>query len=105
MGIALIVAVECQVLHWLGFGAPAVSHGIAVVLVCLAYGWEIRGGAVIALLAPLAFGVYLIHPLVGHTLRRIPGLSGSYVLVILLAVSASALATWIMMRTPLKRFV
>jgi len=105
VGIALIVAVECQVLHWLGFGAAVVSHGIAVVLVCLAYGWEIRGGAVIRSLAPLAFGVYLIHPLVGHALRRIPGISGSYGLVILLTVSASALATLIVMRTPLRRFV
>lgn len=104
-GIALIVVVECQVLHWLGFGAAVISHGVAVVLVCLAYGWEIRGGAVIALLAPLAFGVYLIHPLVGHALRRVPQISGSYGLVILLTVSVAALATWILRRTPLKRFV
>jgi len=104
-GIALIVAIECQVLHRLGFGTSVVPHGIAVLLVCLAYGWPIQGGRIALSMAPLAFGVYLIHPLVGHALRGVPQISGSYGLVIPLTVSVAALVTLILKRTPLKRFV
>jgi surface polysaccharide O-acyltransferase-like enzyme len=103
--IALIVAIECQMLQWLGLGSPVIPHGIGLALVCLAYWWETRGNIVVASLASLTFGVYLIHPLVIHVLRRTSATNDHYVLFILLTVCISALATLILMRTPLRRFV
>ncbi len=103
--IALIVAIECETLQWLGFGSPAIPYGIGLVLVCLAYCWEIRSDIVVTSLASLTFGVYLIHPLVAHALRRVPATNDHYVVFILLTVCISALATLVLMKTPLKRFV
>jgi surface polysaccharide O-acyltransferase-like enzyme len=103
--IAMVVAIECQILYRLGFGPQVLPHGIGVTLVCVAYCWEVRGGTVIASLAPLAFGVYLIHPLVAYALRALPAINGHHLVVIPLTVCISALATLVLMRTPLKQFV
>jgi len=105
VGIALVVATECQILHRVGLGNPVLPHGIATMMVCLAYCWPIRSDAVVAALSPLAFGVYLIHPLVAHVLHRIPLANDSCLIAIPLTVSVAALAALVLRRTPLRRFV
>lgn len=103
--IALMVAIECLILQHLGFGSPVVPYIIGLVLVCLAYCWDIRSDMIVASLAPLTFGIYLIHPLIIPVLRRVPTMEDHYVVLVLLTVCVSALATLVLMSTPLRRFV
>ncbi|MGE5295818.1 MAG: acyltransferase family protein [Solirubrobacterales bacterium] len=105
LAISLIVILECQVLYWFGFGVPLLPYAIGVVSVCFAYCWEIRSDVVVASLAPLTFGVYLIHPLVILGLRQISAMDGHYAVFVSLSVCISALATLILMKTPLRQFV
>jgi surface polysaccharide O-acyltransferase-like enzyme len=103
--IASMVAIEYGILQHFGLGGPVIPHGIGLILVCLAYCWDIGGDGIVASAAPLTFGIYLIHPLVIHALRRVPTMEDHYVLFVLLTVCVSALATLVLMRTPLRRFV
>lgn len=103
--IALMVAIECLILQHFGFGVAALPYGIGLALVCLAYCWETRGDGLVASLTPLTFGIYLIHPLVIHVLRRVPAMNDHYVAFVLLTVCISTLMTLVLVRTPLRRFV
>lgn len=103
--IALVTGLECYVLSLRSFDACAVPYGIGVTLVCLAYCWEIRRDTIVAWLAPLTFGVYLIHPLVAYVLRHTLAPHEHFVIFVLLTVCISILVVLILMRTPIRRFV
>ncbi|MEN6576430.1 MAG: acyltransferase [Phycisphaerales bacterium] len=104
-GIALAVLVESQILRVLDVGATATPYGIGTMLVCIAYCLEIKGSDFVLSLAPLTFGIYLIHPLVIYGLQHSLPLTGHYGLFMLLAVCISALITLVLMRTPVRRFL
>jgi len=104
-GIGLAVLAESTVLGASGSGAMAVPYGIATTLVCIAYCREARSNSVVTALAPLTFGIYLVHPLVLYGLRCCLSSDGHYGLLISLAVCVSALVTLVLMKTPVRRFV
>ncbi|OHB66936.1 MAG: hypothetical protein A2Y77_18340 [Planctomycetes bacterium RBG_13_62_9] len=96
--VACVVLVACAALR-------ATSYAIATVLVCLAYAWPSVGDSFVARVAPLTFGIYLIHPLAGYALRQsIAGAlnPGAHVVCV---VVMSGLVTLGLMHTPLRRCV
>lgn len=103
--ITLIILIECLILRSLGFETMVIPYGIATAFVCIAYCWEIRNSIFTAALAPLTFGVYLIHPLVAYALYHLLVPSNGYCLFILLTICMSALITRILMETPVRRFL
>jgi len=104
-GIGLAVLVESQILQAVNAGGTAISYGIGVPLVCAAYCLETKGNIVVVTLAPLTFGVYLVHPLVMYGLRHSLPWTGQHGLFIPLVACLSALATLVLMKTPVKRFL
>jgi len=96
--VACVVLVACAPLR-------ATSYAIATVLVCLAYVWPSVGDGFVARVAPLTFGMYLIHPLVGYALRHsIAGALDPAAHVVCVVV-VSGLVTLGLMHTPLQRCV
>jgi surface polysaccharide O-acyltransferase-like enzyme len=94
----------------LGFRSMAVPYSLAVVLVCLAYLWPVRSNAFISAVAPLTFGIYLIHPLViyglEHSLTRSGAAgvlaNGHYGVAIILTTCLAGAVTWGLTKTPLR---
>jgi surface polysaccharide O-acyltransferase-like enzyme len=103
--ISLAIVIGCQILNSRGFDSAVVPYGIGVSLVCIAYSWEIRSDILVSSLAPLTFGVYLIHPLVAYGLQQILTPDGSYSLFVLLTVCISALVVLALKRTPIRQFL
>jgi len=95
----------CAILSSLGFTGLAVPYGLAMALVCLAYGWQAKANGLIAALASLTFGIYLIHPLVIHGSKLLITPGQSHAAFIALTAGISGLITLGLMRTPLRRFV
>ncbi len=95
----------CAVLVLLGLAESAIPYALAVALVCLACGWQMKNHAFIAALAPLTFGIYLIHPMVIHGFRPFFAPAQNYPVFILLTAGISGLITLALLRTPLRRFV
>jgi len=103
--VVLAVLAGCGVLTVLGRAAPVIPHALAIVLVCLAYGRPVNDSVVVATLAPLTFGVYLIHPLIHRGLACFIAPDQHCAAFIGLTVCLSGLATLALMRTPVRRFV
>ena len=61
--------------------------------------------AVAAAIAPLTFGIYLIHPLISFGLRHIVEAQQPSAIFIVLTACLSGLVTLGLMKTPLRRFV
>ena len=89
----------------LGFRSMAVPYSLAVVLVCLAYLGPVRSNALIGVVAPLTFGIYLIHPLVIYGLRHSFLADGHYAVAIILTTCLAGAATWALTKTPLRGVV
>jgi len=103
--IALVMLVMCTVLNMTGYAALSVPYELATVLVCAAYAWPSGGNAFVATVAPLTFGIYLIHPLVGYGLKQFIAADQHYLAFIVLTVCMSGVVTLGLTKTPLKRFV
>ncbi|UCD53437.1 MAG: acyltransferase [Phycisphaerales bacterium] len=88
-----------------GHVSSTVPYSLAVTLVCLAYCWRSGGSVIIAKLAPLTFGIYLIHPLVSRGLASFTSLEQHWVGFVGLTACVSGLITLGMMRTPLRKLV
>jgi surface polysaccharide O-acyltransferase-like enzyme len=95
----------CIVLSSAGSASLAVPYGLAMTLVSIACAWQVRGDAFVASVAPLTFGIYLIHPLIGFGLQHLVAASWHYPVVIVLTVGISGLVTLGLIKTPLRRFV
>jgi peptidoglycan/LPS O-acetylase OafA/YrhL len=95
----------CAILSSFHLSSTAIPYGLAMALVCLAYGWRVNGNGFIATLAPLTFGIYLLHPLVMYGLPRFLAAQGHYAALIVLTACISGAVTWGLMQTPLRRFV
>jgi surface polysaccharide O-acyltransferase-like enzyme len=103
--ISLIVLIECLILQSFGFGVIVIPYAIATAAVSIAYGWEMRRSTFLAALAPLTFGVYLIHPMVAYVLYHSFVPRSHYGISIALTACISALVTYVLMKTPVKRFL
>lgn len=108
----LLVSIICAIplgtgaiLTSLGFVSTATPYGLAILLVCLAYGWQINANGFITTVAPLTLGIYLLHPLVMHGLLPVLPAQGHYAAFIILAACVCGMVTWGLMQTPLRRFV
>jgi peptidoglycan/LPS O-acetylase OafA/YrhL len=104
-GIAAMTLTACAILMSLRLDSLAVPYGLAMALVCLAYGWQVNGNGFVAAVAPLTLGIYLLHPLVIVGLTRFFPPQGHYAAFIILAAGISGAVTWGLMQTPLRRFV
>lgn len=103
--ISFGILVTSTVLMVLGHATSVVPYTVAILLVCLAYGWRTQDNTIIAAFAPLTFGVYLIHPLIGYGLRQFIASEQHCAAFIGLTVCFSGLATMALMKTPVRRFV
>jgi len=103
--VVMPALLACIILNWAGFASVAVPYGLAMALVCIAYAWSARSDALVAVAAPLTFGIYLIHPLISFGLQRIMAASQHYASFIVLTTCLSGLVTLGLMKTPLRRFV
>lgn len=96
-----------------GLYSTLVPYSLAMALVCLAYLWPVRSNAFIRAVAPLTFGIYLLHPLVMYGLKYslmrsgAAGLlaGGHYAVAILLTACLAGAVTWILTKTPLRGVV
>lgn len=103
--VSIAVLVTSVVLMVLGHAASVVPYALAILLVCLAYGWRTPDNGIVAALAPLTFGIYLIHPLIGYGLRQFIASEQYCAAFVGLTVCASGLVTMVLMKTPARRFV
>ncbi len=88
-----------------GHAAAVIPYTAAVVLVCLAYAWHVHENPIVAALAPLTLGVYLVHPLVHYGLNRVMIMERYYGMSVALTVCLSGLVTLVLMKTPMRKFV
>jgi surface polysaccharide O-acyltransferase-like enzyme len=95
----------CLILAFLGLGAPVVPYGLAIVLVCLAYRCPVGPNGFVAAVAPLAFGIYLVHPLALYGVKHFLAANGHYAVLVALTACLCGLITFGLMKTPLRRFV
>jgi peptidoglycan/LPS O-acetylase OafA/YrhL len=95
----------CAILTSFHLDSSAIPYGLAMVLVCLACGWQVNSNGFIAAVAPLTFGIYLLHPLVMYGLPHFFAAQGHYIAFIALTACISGVVTWGLMQTPLRRFV
>jgi peptidoglycan/LPS O-acetylase OafA/YrhL len=103
--VSAITLGAAAILVALDLDSSAVPYGLGVMLVCLAYSWQVNDNGFIAAVAPLTFGIYLLHPLVIRGLGSLLPPDGHYAAFIALTTSISGAATWVLMQTPLRRFV
>ena len=75
---------------WYRFGLP---YSVGVTLVCGGLAWPVKEGWISRRLAPLAMGIYLVHPLVYDGLRKLNGSGGGgrATIVILISILAAQL--------------
>lgn len=95
----------CAILTSLGFSSTATPYSLAILLVCLAFGWQINTNGFITTVAPLTLGIYLLHPLVMRGLLPLFPAQGHYAAFIILTACISGAVTWGLLQTPLRRFV
>lgn len=103
--VSLITVGACVLLALLS-GSPAIPYGLAIGLVGLIYVRPIPSNALVAAVAPLMLGIYLIHPLIAWALVHAflpPG--HGVALALLTTACLSGAITWGLQRTPLKRFI
>ena len=103
--ISLATLITCLILTGLGYASMAIPYLLGTLLVCLGYAWPCASDPIFSLLAPLTFGVYLIHPLVAHLLKYVAPPSGHPAVFIALTTCGSALITLTLMKTPIKKFL
>ena len=89
----------------LGFRATSIPYSLAVVLVCLVYVWPLRSNGFISAVAPLTFGIYLIHPLIIGGLKHSALADGHYAAGIVLTTCLAGAVTWGLTKTPLRGVV
>lgn len=103
--ISLAVLAECLSLKVLGHRHLTVQYAVAVPLVCGAYLWQGRQDRISQALAPLAYGIYLVHPLVSYSPGLLSKLTANPWVQIVTVFAVSAILASILRATPLRRFV
>lgn len=90
-----------------GFIAPEVAlpYVVALAAILVALNVTIRSNAIIEFLAPLSFGIYLIHiAVIPFTEQLLKRYAGPEVCAVLNMVASTVLA-WLILKTPLRRWV
>jgi len=105
LAIFVLTQVTSLVLIARGHVSLTVPYSLAVALVCLAYGWRWDDSIIVAKLAPLTFGIYLIHPLVNRGLASVTSAGLHWVGFVGLTACVSGLITLGMMKTPLRKLI
>ncbi len=103
--ICAIVLAVCALLYVQNLVALSLPYGIAIAAVCLAYSCSGSENSFVATVAPLTFGIYLLHPLVAYGLRLILIPETYFPAFVGLTACISGLITWILARTRLRTFV
>ncbi len=103
--VALATVALYVVLSARGRAEPVTPYILAVVLVCLAYLWQVRANTLLAAAAALTFGVYLIHPVVAYGLRHVVTADRYGAALVILTACISGLITWGLRKTPVRRFL
>ena len=98
--MCLVISATCLLLTTWGYGELAVPYGLGFALVCGAYVWPGRADVLTLAIAPLTFGVYLIHPLVAHVLGRLLPAGMNCALFVALTATLSGLIAWVLRETP-----
>jgi len=104
--ITLFAVGTCAALAALGRRELTVPYSVGLVLLAAALFVDVPRSRVAQYVAPLTFGIYLIHPAVGMVLRRLPGASSMPtfgLLFLVFCISAALVA--VVRATTLKRFV
>jgi len=104
-GIVLAVEGMCLLLFYLGYGHMVVPYGIAMVLVCVAFLSRQRSNAQLLKFSSLAYGIYLVHPLVDSVLQTAGVVSGDPLIVTMIVFLISSAAILVIQKTPLRQFV
>jgi peptidoglycan/LPS O-acetylase OafA/YrhL len=103
--ICLVVSGICCVLSMAGHAGLAVPYGIALVLVCAAYLWQGNRDIFVTKVAPLTFGIYLIHPLVAYGMKMFVPVDQHHIILIIANVCISGVVTLSLRGTPVRRFL
>lgn len=103
--ICLVMSAVCLVLLMAGYAGLAVPYGIALVSVCTAYLWQGNRSVFVMKVAPLTFGIYLIHPLVAHAMKMFIPMDQHYIILIVANVCISGVLTLGLRGTPVGRFL
>lgn len=105
--LAIVLAVEsvCLLLFCLGYTFLIIPYGIAIVLVCIAFLDRTRSETQLLKFSSLAYGIYLVHPLVGSVLYAIGIWSFNPMLMACVIFLVSSATILIIQKTPLRQFV
>ncbi len=103
--IASVAIISCLLLVKMGYTNLALPYSIGTVLVCIAHLWHGHYGKLTQFAAPLTYGIYLIHPLVGNVLESFIIFKQSIWLGIFATFFVSALVTLCIKRSFLRIFV
>lgn len=103
--MALSTVFICLMMKSLGYHDLATPYCVAIVPVCTVFMWNGRLHKSLYKWASLTYGVYLIHPLVGMTLRQGGMGQVSPWVMMLVVFLLSSVITLILQKTPLKQFV
>jgi surface polysaccharide O-acyltransferase-like enzyme len=103
--ICLATSATCLLLSMAGHAGLGIPYGISLVLVCMAYFWQGSADVFVAKVAPLTFGIYLVHPLVAYGISLLFPSNPHYAVLIGVNVCVSGLLTLGLRETPVKRFV
>jgi peptidoglycan/LPS O-acetylase OafA/YrhL len=105
--VSVLIAAAGAALAWQGISRRlALSHCVAIPIVCASLYWPGDLDSVSRRLAALSYGIYLSHPLVVTMLAKC-GLDNSQspALLLLAVVSVSTIITLFLKRTPANEFV
>jgi len=96
-----IFGLACLVACFIGWNALVIPYaiGIGVLLVVWCMPW--RAGRMAAKLGSLAYGVYILHPLLAAVIARLCGVHEGTMLVVYTTVASMATTT-VLQRTPLR---
>jgi len=105
LGIVLAVEGMCLLLFCLGYGHMVVPYGIAMVLVCAAFLSTQRSNVQLLKFSSLAYGIYLVHPLVDSVLQTAGIVSDNPLIMAMMIFVVSSITILVMQKTPLRPFV
>jgi len=103
--IVLVTVIVCLLLARVGYTDLPLPYGIGTTLVCIAYLWHGQYGRLTEFMAPLTYGIYLIHPIVGHFVRFVTVFRQFAWLDVIVTFAISAMLIFAMKRSLLKRFI
>ena len=103
--IVLVVEAVCLIMFCFNYIQMIIPYSIAILLVCVAFLSKSQCGKTLLKFSSLAFGIYLIHPLIASLLDVIGLNSIHSVVFATMLFFISALIVMLFQKTPLRQFV